>query len=762
MRKAMTKMSVKVVMVLLVFAAALTAVLAMTSFNLTKSGADLNLEVIKDILQPLPESLDSIYRESLDAPMETFFDSVGVVSFSFTTPEWPANDACVARARDDLARLAESSAYISKSFLYNSATDAYATSLPRFNAVADRNMDPYFRDVIYAYNSGSVDKQKLASSGHSSFLFALDGEIFVTKELTTRTGQPLSTLFVTLDVDHFTSALCDLFRLGQSYAVNVYDSRFGLLFSNMEEVPQVPLDVLMALSNTEDHIGGYQDQILLYYTSGQLPWRYVILVGQDFLNVRPETTERHWLIAAGVILLLITALCLFVWFRLRKPAVSILRSLKADQGEVRPGQDLIEVVRQRSEQMHNENDYLHEVVSHYSDDVLRSMFLGLIMGQQYDPADLKKTLTYTGSGFTRNDVYVMGVAKWPAEPAVPAEKRFAVLHAITETLAQFKKKYEAHTFAFHSDLSKIAITVSYPQNRTIAEGKVMTTALAEMLQERLRGFDLPIELHFGHLYHSLLDVGFSYSEADRTTEQGIGTVSPVILSQASEPEPDESREDLSRRAKQLIRLVYDDREEEARQLLKRVLDQEFSSGGYSEQCAAVKHMLSAVTEQIVTYDFIGHDQLTDVTPEIYGMIDRQAPAVALKAEAEKAVWQLCEDFSAALRRQRNPYITATLKYVSEHYSNPDLSLDEISEHLGVAPNYLSNLFSRSLGVKLFDYINDYRIKQSLKLLAETDRTVNDISLLSGFGTARNFIRVFKKHMDTTPGSYRKQITGVEA
>lgn len=122
----------------------------------------------------------------------------------------------------------------------------------------------------------------------------------------------------------------------------------------------------------------------------------------------------------------------------------------------------------------------------------------------------------------------------------------------------------------------------------------------------------------------------------------------------------------------------------------------------------------------------------------------------------KALDTLCQDFSDALKKLRNPYILAAQDYIEQNYSNPDLSLEEIAESLKIAPNYLSTIFSKNLGIKLFEYVNEHRLEKSIELLLGTDKTVNDISMECGFGSSRNYIRIFKKYKDNTPGAYRKQ------
>lgn len=55
-----------------------------------------------------------------------------------------------------------------------------------------------------------------------------------------------------------------------------------------------------------------------------------------------------------------------------------------------------------------------------------------------------------------------------------------------------------------------------------------------------------------------------------------------------------------------------------------------------------------------------------------------------------------------------------------------------------------------------EYVNEYRVKQSLRLLEDTNLPVMDVCLECGYNNLGNFLREFKKHTGTTPLQYRKK------
>ena len=76
-------------------------------------------------------------------------------------------------------------------------------------------------------------------------------------------------------------------------------------------------------------------------------------------------------------------------------------------------------------------------------------------------------------------------------------------------------------------------------------------------------------------------------------------------------------------------------------------------------------------------------------------------------------------------------------------------------------SYMSTQFKKETGINFLDYLNRYRIERSRLLLQMTEMTVEEIGFRTGFSSAKNFIRVFKKYTDTSPGMFREQSASKE-
>jgi two-component system response regulator YesN len=70
--------------------------------------------------------------------------------------------------------------------------------------------------------------------------------------------------------------------------------------------------------------------------------------------------------------------------------------------------------------------------------------------------------------------------------------------------------------------------------------------------------------------------------------------------------------------------------------------------------------------------------------------------------------------------------------------------------------HLSVLFKQETGITIKQYIGEYRMELSKKLLANENYKVNEISELCGYSNANYFAKVFKAATDLSPVEYRKK------
>ncbi len=90
------------------------------------------------------------------------------------------------------------------------------------------------------------------------------------------------------------------------------------------------------------------------------------------------------------------------------------------------------------------------------------------------------------------------------------------------------------------------------------------------------------------------------------------------------------------------------------------------------------------------------------------------------------------------------------------YLNDDLRLTDLQRVFPISRSYLSQLFNKELGMSFSDYVNQFRIEESKRLMdAEPLASIQEIAERSGFHSISTFRRAFTKHTGIIPSEYKR-------
>lgn len=110
--------------------------------------------------------------------------------------------------------------------------------------------------------------------------------------------------------------------------------------------------------------------------------------------------------------------------------------------------------------------------------------------------------------------------------------------------------------------------------------------------------------------------------------------------------------------------------------------------------------------------------------------------------------ELAKPIPAATER-----VKSVMLYLQSRISDT-VTLDEISEHIGISKYHLSREFKLYAGTTIFDYLNTIRCKEAERLLS-MGATVSEAAVSCGFDSLSYFSRSFKKYTGRLPSSYTK-------
>lgn len=103
---------------------------------------------------------------------------------------------------------------------------------------------------------------------------------------------------------------------------------------------------------------------------------------------------------------------------------------------------------------------------------------------------------------------------------------------------------------------------------------------------------------------------------------------------------------------------------------------------------------------------------------------------------------------------KNRRMKAMLDWIHRHY-NEKVLLDDIARAGQLSRSECCRYFKRMLRTSPVQYVMDVRIRQSLVLLQQPERSVTDVAYQVGFNSTSYFIQQFRQSMNMTPMAYKK-------
>lgn len=125
-------------------------------------------------------------------------------------------------------------------------------------------------------------------------------------------------------------------------------------------------------------------------------------------------------------------------------------------------------------------------------------------------------------------------------------------------------------------------------------------------------------------------------------------------------------------------------------------------------------------------------------------------------QAEVLSGSLNLEYYMKLDLSENQYISRTIEEIRLHYAEK-LSVETISDKLGVSSSYLSRKFKEVTGQTFLDFLNKYRVQQAVSLLETRTYRISEISEATGFSDYKHFCAVFKKYTTKSPTKFIKDL-----
>ena len=113
------------------------------------------------------------------------------------------------------------------------------------------------------------------------------------------------------------------------------------------------------------------------------------------------------------------------------------------------------------------------------------------------------------------------------------------------------------------------------------------------------------------------------------------------------------------------------------------------------------------------------------------------------------------------QKEDNDRINVIFNYVKDHFKE-QITLETVAELSNMTVPSFCRYFKKITNKTFTQFVNEYRITHSLKLLAEQPMSITDVCFDSGFNNFSYFNKTFKEHTQKSPSQYRKEFSNILA
>jgi AraC-like DNA-binding protein len=102
-------------------------------------------------------------------------------------------------------------------------------------------------------------------------------------------------------------------------------------------------------------------------------------------------------------------------------------------------------------------------------------------------------------------------------------------------------------------------------------------------------------------------------------------------------------------------------------------------------------------------------------------------------------------------------LNTIMLYLEENLTNPELSVEELSKHVGMSRSSLYNKILDITGQTPVEFIRSYKLDKAAVLLEKSDMNIAQIAYSVGFSTPNYFAKSFKAKFNMLPSEYENKM-----
>jgi two-component system, response regulator YesN len=168
-------------------------------------------------------------------------------------------------------------------------------------------------------------------------------------------------------------------------------------------------------------------------------------------------------------------------------------------------------------------------------------------------------------------------------------------------------------------------------------------------------------------------------------------------------------------------------------------------------------VMHAVTEILAVAYELGR---TEMTTSDNWKLFKDLQGYETLSEIKAWLQNICLELARLVELHHESHVRLLIErakaHVEEHYTNPDLSVQDLCRELHLSASYFSLVFKRETGRTFLGMLTDLRMNKAKELLLTSSLKGYEIAEQVGYSDPNYFSVSFRKHFGLSPVQYREQ------
>lgn len=101
-------------------------------------------------------------------------------------------------------------------------------------------------------------------------------------------------------------------------------------------------------------------------------------------------------------------------------------------------------------------------------------------------------------------------------------------------------------------------------------------------------------------------------------------------------------------------------------------------------------------------------------------------------------------------------ISKALAFIHKNYRDENITIQMVSNYVGLSENYFSVLFKKEVGTSFKNHLIKLRVNKAIEIMESTNLKIYEVCDYIGYQNVEHFSRIFKKVTGSSPNKYRNK------